>query len=409
MTAALLAISALVASACGNSGSDSSSSSASDTLTLGLLVPESGDLSAIVKSLTEPSKLAVSQINAAGGVNGKQIKLEQADDGSTPTVASTSFDNLVNNRKVNAIIGPAGSSTALGILDKVKSKGVPTCSGSTTAAALSKADSGGYFFRTAPTDDLQGPALAEVIGADGHTKVGILARNDDYGNGFAKAIEGGVKDNGGSVVANVPYDPAGSNFDGDVGKVLAAQPDAVVVIGYNDDGAKVVNTLIAKGAGPKQLPLYTGDGMQGSKFAESVDPNDKAKVEGLKGTAPAAAPEGVTSPFQEEFPKLGVDPIFSSYYWDCTNLMALAAHKAKSVEPAKIKDAFAANLTGTTDCTDFASCKKALDAGQTIHYRGASNSFAKWKGNEPGSGAYEVWAYDAAGKPQTLKVPQIAV
>ena len=216
MAAALVAASALAAPACGDSSSSTSSTAAaSDALILGLLVPESGDLSAIVRSLTEPTKLAVDQINNAGGVNGKPVKLEQADDGSNPTVASTSFDNLVNGRNVNAIVGPAGSSTALGILDKIKSKSIPTCSGSTTAAALSTADSGGYFFRTAPSDNLQGPALADVVTSDNHTKVGLLVRNDDYGTGFGKAIEEGVKGSGGTVVASVAYDPQGANFDGE--------------------------------------------------------------------------------------------------------------------------------------------------------------------------------------------------
>jgi branched-chain amino acid transport system substrate-binding protein len=413
---AVLALVALVSAACGDGGSSTTPGSGTpgsgggdEALVMGLLVPQSGSLNAIVDSLAKPTKLAVDQINAAGGVNGKPVKLEQADDGSTPTVASTSFDNLVNSRKINVLVGPAGSPTALGIIDKIKGRSLPTCSGSTTASNLSDVDSGGYFFRTAPTDDLQGPALAEVVTNDGKTKVGILARNDDYGTGFAKAIEAGVKDSGATVVANVPYDPNGSVFDSDVSKVLAGSPDAIVVIGYNDDGAKVVSTLIAKGAGPDKIAMYTGDGMQSSKFAETVDPADKSKVKGLKGTAAASNPEGIDSPFQKDFPGLNVDPIYSSYYWDCTNLLALAAVKAKSVEPAKVKAAFAENVKGESDCNDFKSCKELLDAGKSIHYRGASNRFDKWAGNEPAGGAYEIWEYDAEGKVQTLKVPQIKI
>jgi branched-chain amino acid transport system substrate-binding protein len=408
---AALALVALVAPACGSEPSSTSTSGtgSGDAVVMGLLVPESGSLSAIVNSLAKPTLLAIDQINAAGGINGKPVRLAQADDGSTPTVASSSFDNLVNSQKINTLIGPAGSSTVLGIMDKIKSSSIPTCSGSATASNLSKADSGGFFFRTAPSDDLQGPALATVVTNDGHSKVGILVRNDDYGTGFGKAIAKGITDSGGPVVEQVAYDPNGTNFDGDVSRVLAKNPDAVVVIGYNDDGAKVVSSLIAKGAGPKTMPMYTGDGMQSSKFAETVDPSDKSKVEGLKGTAAASNPEGITSPFQAEFTKLGVDPIYSSYYWDCTNLMALAVVKAQSTDPAKIRDAFAQNVQGDENCDDFKSCKAALDAGKSIHYRGASNRFEKWSGNEPAGGAYEIWAYDAAGKAATLKEPQIKI
>ena len=398
-------------SSSGSSPTGSAVASGEDggALTMGLLVPESGDLSAIVESLAKSSQLAIDQINAAGGVNGQPVTVIQADDGTSAQVATASFDKLVNGDKVNVIIGPAPSGVARAIMDKIRAAGVPTCSGSTTAADLTKIDSGGFFFRTAPSDDLQGPALAEVISTDGYTNIGILSRRDEYGDGFSKSLEQAIKDGGGNVVANVSYAPDGSNFASEVGQVLAAQPDAVAVIGFNDDGAKVVSALIAEGKGPNTLPLYTADGMQSSKFAETVDPADKSKVSGIKGTAPAAAPAGVTTPFTAEFAKLGVDPIFSSYYWDCTNLLALAAEKAGSTDPAKVKEAFSQNLEGDEDCQDFASCKELLAEGKTIHYRGASNTFDKWEGQEPGGGAYEVWQYDADGAVETLDVPQIKI
>jgi branched-chain amino acid transport system substrate-binding protein len=415
---ALVAFS-LLAAACGSDDAQTTNDTAAPggggddggQLVMGLLVPESGDLSVIVDSLAKPTRLAIDQINAAGGVNGRPVRLEQADDGSDAQTTSTSFDNLVNSRNIDVLVGPAASTSAKAILDKIKSQGITACSGSTTAAELTKLDSGGFFFRTAPTDDLQGPALAEVVTNDGKSQVGILARNDEYGTGFASSVESALQDTGASVVANVVYDPNGSNFDGDVTRVLDANPDAVVVLGFADDGAKIVNTLIGKGAGPDQMALYTADGIKGSTFHEKVDPTNPAKVQGMKGTAPAAAPEGVESPFQAEFPSLNVDPIFASYYWDCTNLLALAAVKAKSNDSAQIKEAFAANVQGEVDCNDFASCKDLLDQGQTIHYRGASNRFEKWaeNGQEPATGAYDVWQFDAEGKDGNLDVPQIKV
>src|SRR5262249_9632898 len=97
----------------------------------------------------------------------------------------------------------------------------------------------------------------------------------------------------------------------------------------------------------------------------------------------------------------GVEPIFSAYYYDCTVLTALAAEKAKSDDPVKMKQAFAANTHGAVKCNTFADCKKALDARKTIQYQGASavfprmNDFGKL---EPKAGAYEVWTFDAAAK-----------
>src|SRR4029077_15274840 len=115
-----------------------------------------------------PVTMAVTEINAAGGVNGKPIVLKSADDGTSPAVAPPSLDTLLTSGKVDAIVGPASSGTALGIIDKIKTNGVVTCSGSNTTAALSGAGgaAGGYFFRPAPSDNLQGPALAQLVLGD---------------------------------------------------------------------------------------------------------------------------------------------------------------------------------------------------------------------------------------------------
>lgn len=405
---ALLTALALVGSACGSSKDDSGSSTTEGsstkergnvdgTLKLGSLTPQSGDLKAIEKSLSTPIDIAIKEINAAGGALGKPVALSPADDGTSATVAETSYDKLVNTDKIDAIVGPAPSGVASKLASRLATDKVPACSGSTTAANL-KGVGSGFFFRTAPGDNLQGPALSQLILADNHKKVTIVARNDDYGKGFAESLKGALADGGATVGDPVLYDPAGGTIDADVQKAIAQAPEAVAVIGFNDDGAKVINAMIGKGAGPAQLPIYTADGMQSSKFAATVDPNDPSKVAGIKGTAPAGAPAGIESPFQATFKATGVDPIFSAYFYDCTILMALAAEKAKSDDGAKIKEAFASNLEGDTDCKTYKECVDALKAGKTIHYRGASSAFDKWDVMQPATGAYEVWAYDKAGK-----------
>src|SRR6266542_2654467 len=276
--ASVVTVAAVSAAYAAPAGAQADRGNKDGQLVIGSLAPETGDLSAILDSLRLPVGIAVDEINAAGGVNGQPVKEVTGDDGTDPQVASQTLDRLLTSDKVDAIMGPASSSTALGIIDKIKTNAVLTCSGSTTSADLSKPKAGGYFFRTAPPDRLQGPALAELVLSDGHSKVGILTRNDSYGVGFGKALNKALKQGGAKVVANVAYDAKGSNFDSDVQKVASKKPDAVIVIGFNDDGAKVVQTMIAKGIGPGDVPLYTADGMQSSKFATTLDPSDASKA-----------------------------------------------------------------------------------------------------------------------------------
>jgi ABC-type branched-subunit amino acid transport system substrate-binding protein len=427
--AALAAVAALmlVAAACSSSSKKSESGSGSTTiaptsandrgsidgtLTLGALLPQSGDLSVIYNSLNTPIAIAVAEINAAGGFNGKPVVVKNADDGTSSDVASSALDTLLTSDKVDAIVGPASSGTALGIIDKIKTNGVVDCSGSNTSAELSVAGgaAGGNYFRTAPPDSLQGPALAQVLLNDDKHKIAILTRNDSYGTGFGSALEKALKAGGADVIVNDAYDPKSADFSADVGKVTNKGADAIVVIGFNDDGGKVLKTMIAKNVGPKDVQIYTADGMQSSSLYKAVDPSNPAVIEGIKGTAPAAAPSGVTSPFIPKFAATGIDTIFSSYYYDCTILIALAAQAAGSDDPAKIRDKMIEVSSGGTKCQTFKQCSDLLKAGTDIDYSGASGPVDLTDRHEPGNGVYDVWAYDAEGAPGNIpNTPQIKI
>lgn len=410
----LISALALVGAACGSDDDKDDAAPAGDRgnvdgeLVIGTLVPQTGDLNVIAKSLSTPIDMAVEEINEAGGVMGKDVKVIPGDDGTDADVARNTYNKLVNSDKVDVILGPAPSGVAGKLVDTFSTDKVPACSGSTTAGDLSGVGDG-YFFRTAPPDRLQGPALATLIQDDGHSNVGILARNDDYGSGFATFLQDALEEAGAEVVGTSLYDPNGSNFDADVQKIADAKPDAVAIIGFNDDGAQVVRSMIAKGIGPEDMPIYTADGMQSSSFGETVDPNNPGVVAGMKGTAPAAAPAGIEHPFLEKFAATGIDTIFSSYFYDCTILMALAVEAAQSDSGPDISAAFPKNLAGDEDCSSFADCKSFLDDGKTIHYRGASSNFDKWDVMEPGTGAYDVWEYDEAAAVVTLEGKQIAI
>jgi ABC-type branched-subunit amino acid transport system substrate-binding protein len=301
-------------------------------------------------------------------------------------------------------MGPTSSGITLNILDEVRRRGVLVCSGSNTSAELSTTDSGGYYFRTTPSDRLQGPALGRLVLKDGRKKVGILARRDTYGIGLARSVKQTLENGHAKVVADVSYDPDATSFDREVQRVIDKKPDAVVVLGFESDGSDIVRTLSAKGLSPQQFPIYTADGMRTNAFPTLLDPNNPAAAAGIKGTSPATQPAGVQHPFLDAFNATGIDPIYSSFYYDCTTLTALAAEKAKSDDPAKMKKVFAANTKGKEQCTTFADCKRLLDTGKTISYQGASAAFKhmnKFGTFEPNAGVYEVWAFDATGRDVT--------
>ena len=103
-------------------------------------------------------------------------------------------------------------------------------------------------------------------------------------------------------------------------------------------------------------------------FPTLLDPNNAAAA-GIKGTSPATQAGGVQHPFLGAFNTTGIDPIYSAFYYDCTILTALAAEKAKSDDPAKMKKEFAAAPQGKNKCATYAACKQLLAIGKTIDAR----------------------------------------
>lgn len=413
---AVVALSALsvLAAAC---GSDSDSTTTNDATTrstvssaargnvdgalaLGQLAPLTGSISSISESLTTPVKIAVDEINAADGVNGKPVTIAVADDGGgeNPEVASTSLETLLETNQVDAIMGPTATGTALDLLNRIRLNNVLECSGSNSAEELSGADSGGYYFRTAPPDRLQAVALARLLVSGGKRRPVVVARDDAYGEAFTaplvRELRSGDAKPAGPVIT---YDPDAESLSAVGRRIANRKPDSVVTISLAEDGARLVNAMIAAGVGPNQVSVYAPDGMQNTAFASKVNPASPGVVQGIIGTAPAAAAAGPETPFTAALRRTGVAPIFSAYYYDCAILTALAAVQAKSDDPAKMKRAFAKSLRGTTDCSTFATCAQLLAGGTTIHYRGASSAFDRWAGHEPGQGTFDVWSYAPDG------------
>lgn len=367
-------------------------------LTIGYLLPQSGGLAVIIDALVKPIEMAVEEMNAAGG----NVTLVAADSGTDPAVASQNVDQLLGEG-VPAIIGAAATSVTLSVIDKVTGSEVVQCSPSNTGAALTTYDDGGYYFRTAPSDVLQGPALADVIADDGYANIAVIYRNDEYGSGFNDAVSQGLEDSGLSVVASVAYDPAGTTFDAEVAQVVESAPEAVVVVSFSE-GAAVMQAMIEAGAGPDVIAIYVTDGFKDSVSADAVDPDNPAVLEGIKGTAPSAAPASGEPTFPDRFAAFAPDvpTIFSAQSYDCAVVIALAAQQGGAADGPTIQANMNSVTEGGEKCTSYGECYELLAAGADIDYDGASGALDFTEAGEPGVGTYDVYVYDAEGNANTI-------
>lgn len=394
----------LVAAACGGDGGGGGGGGGeeqAEPLKLGYVLPETGDLAFLGPPQIDAAKLAVQDINAAGGVLGKEIpKLVGGDEANDQSVANQSADRVLA-AGVDAIIGAAASGMSLAIIDKVTGAEVVQCSGSNTAPTFTDYEDNGYYFRTAPSDALQGPVLADTVIADGHSKVAVVARADDYGRGLANATADALKNAGATVPVNTTYDPKTTNFDAVVQKVASSKPDAVVVIAF-EEGKQVLRGLIETGLTADKVGLYGADGLRSENLPKLVDPKDPGVLDGMKGTAPASAGnEEFTDRLKEEFPDLE-ELQFAPQVYDCVNIIALAAEAAQSSDPTKFKNEMNAITKDGEKCDSFESCQQLLADGTDIDYDGVSGPLDFTEPGEPGQAQIEVYGYDAKGNLNTL-------
>jgi branched-chain amino acid transport system substrate-binding protein len=373
--AAAVAAAALVLSACG--GDDGGEPEAEEesptaaqgdgTLTVGTLLPSTGDLAFLGPPEFAGVDLAVQEINAAGGVLGKNVKQATADSGDgTPNIAPGETDKLLA-ANADAVVGAASSSVSLSVIDKITGAGVVQISPANTSTAFDTYDDQGLYFRTAPSDVLQGAVMANMVLGDGSQNTAIMARQDSYGEALANQVEQVLTDGGGNLVGKELYDANAATFSAEVNAIAAQNPDALVLISF-DETTRIIPELIRAGIGPKDIQIYFVDG----NCADYSDDFRAGTLEGVKCTYPGAE---LKSDFRQRL--LETDPELKEFTYgpesyDATIVAALAAIAAESDAGEAIAEEMQNVTTGGEKCTDFATCVEMLEAGDDIDYDGVS-------------------------------------
>ena len=251
-------------------GTTTSTRAGDGQLHIGSLLPETGSLAFLGDPEYAGLVFAINEINTAGGVLGKEVLYTQGDSGDTSTdIASTTADRLISEG-VDAIVGAASSGVTLTVIDKITAAGITMFSPANTSPALSDYADDNLYFRNAPADGLQGAVVANQIIEDGAASVYIMNLDDAYGNGIAAVVKDVLEAAGVEVKGVKAYDPTAASFDAEVGEVVAADADAVVLISF-DEGSRILRTAVESGIGPKVKKWYGTDGNMGNALGENFD------------------------------------------------------------------------------------------------------------------------------------------
>lgn len=239
-------------------------------LEFGGLLPQTGSLAFLAPPEFAGAELAIADINAAGGFNGQDVTFSPGDSGDTSTdIASQTADRHIADG-IDAIIGAASSSVTLTVIDKITAAGIVQFSPANTSLALVDYPDHSLYFRNAPPDDLQGNVIAQLVIDDGNSSAYILALDDAYGTSLLAVVEAALTAGGVEVLGAVVYDPAAASFDAEVADLVAADPDAVVLITF-DEGSRLLKTMVENGVGPANKAVYGCDGNMGNALGDNFN------------------------------------------------------------------------------------------------------------------------------------------
>ncbi len=395
--AALLLVAMLVA-ACGGGSNVTSSSTNTTPVKVGVIGPFSGFESFIGPDILKGVQVAVDQINANGGILGRQVQVITADTGGDAVDAVPALHKLINVDQVNLIVGPS-SLEAEAVLPILQQSKIPDVivGGTTQLDNLVST----YVWRSTPSDNLLGVAMAYYANSKGYTKAALVFGSNESAQTLKAPVVDAFKRHGGTIVADISLVPDQSSYRSEIEQLYAANPQVVFTQVDAQTGATLFSEIKElKGLG---LPFIGTDVTASSDFIKAITPAAAHQVlTSLQGTSTGGqATTEFTQLYQAKFNATPVE--LADYGYDGMNVLALAADAAGSLNGdavgAKMKTV--ANPPGTT-VYDYKTGYTDLKAGTKINYDGASGPM-DFNDHNNVTGGFDAVSSDATGN---IKVVQ---
>lgn len=251
-------------------GCGDSSGSGDGEIVIGGNLELTGAVASYGSSINDGAKLAIEEINAAGGINGKKIRYEVIDNRSENSEAVAAMTKLITEHKAVAVVAPATSGNSTAIVELANKNKVPVVTGSGTAETVTVAADGSvndYAFRTCFIDPFQGIVAANFATGDlGAKNVAIYSdSSSDYAKGLAASFKSQIEANGGKVVVHENYVAKDVDFKATLTRIKGANPDFVFIPGYYEEVGLIVKQARELGL---NIPLMGADGWDSPTLVE---------------------------------------------------------------------------------------------------------------------------------------------
>lgn len=320
------------------------------TFKLGANLELSGAVAAYGNSELQGINLAVEEINADGGINGKQIELISKDNKSDNAEAATVASNLTVNDKINAMVGPATSGASKSVIPNITSAKVPflTPSGTDDSITVQNDKTQQFVFRSCFQDSYQGTVLANYADDTLSAKKVVLFydNSSDYAKGIAKAFKKAYK---GTIVNEQTFVSGDKDFQAQLTKIKDKDFDAIVMPGYYTETGLI--TKQARDMGITK-PILGGDGFSDPKYVETAGATGATNVYYVGHYSENAPATDKVASFIESFnKKYGENPsTFAALAYDAVYMIKQAAEDTDAKTSGDVTEGLASlkDFTGVT-------------------------------------------------------------
>lgn len=343
---------------------------AADTFKLGSIFSLTGSYATIEDPALKGAKLAVKQVNAAGGVKGQQIELIQYDGKSTLADIANAAQRLVHEDKVTAIVGVADSGFYLASAPIAQDAGIPYIDVGGTVPNLPEQI--GEFAHMMPFgDDYQAYVAAEFAIKDLGAKSAFLLRDSDtdYTNAIADFFVERFQKAGGKVIDESSYHTGDTDYSSHITKIRGTSPAPDFVYAAMNPGDDATFVRQAREAGVK-IPIIGGDAFDNPDLVKNAGANNTADVYFTTHMAMTNDNPLVAKFIEAYQAEYGIPPenAFAGLGYDSVNLMVEAINKSTDMSSKAINDAIftITAFTGVTGNADFSDPKRAPDKEVTI-------------------------------------------
>lgn len=347
LLAALVLATLLFSFGCVDKTGTGTNNSGGDTIKVGVYGDLTGQTSSFGQSTKNGIELAVEEINAAGGINGKKITLVVEDDQGRPEQAKTVVSKLVNQDKVHAVLGEVASTNSLAAAPVAQEAKIPMITPSSTNPKVTEV--GDYISRVCFIDPFQGAVMAKFSANTLKAKTAAVLGdvNSDYSKGLTQFFEQEFTKLGGKVIAKEAYTQTDPDFKGQLTKIRELKPDVIYVPGYYGQVGIIVKQARELGM---TMPMLGGDGWDSPELWKLGGAALKDTYISNHYSADNPAPEiqNFVKAYQAKF-KVVPDSLAALAY-DAAKVLADAIKRAGGTDPVKLKDAINAtkNFAGVT-------------------------------------------------------------